>query len=84
MTPQQYDALPSEIKAILDSFDENADWYQECERISAELTLKGYVADYGLSGVIDIWKAMDQKEVKAKDNFHKDSTHTYYEIESKL
>ena len=63
MTPQQYDALPSEIKRILGTFNEDADHYTECERISQELKLHGYIADYGLSGVIDVWEVIDQKEV---------------------
>lgn len=63
MTPQQYDALPSEIKAILATFNEDADHYTECVRIARELKLKGYMCDFGLDGVIEVWKVIDHKEV---------------------
>lgn len=63
MTPQQYEALPSEIKAILATFNEDSDHYTECTRIARELKLKGYICDFGLAGVIEVWKVLDQKEV---------------------
>jgi hypothetical protein len=49
---EEYDNLPQEVKDILDSFDENKDSYQECDRIIDELEDIGWTADYGLSGEI--------------------------------
>ena len=50
-------ALPDHIEAILDSFDENTDAYQECRRIEGELNEVGYSCDYDLSGEIyTVWE----------------------------
>lgn len=52
MTELEYKNLPKEIKAIVDSRDEDAQAYAECARIHAELKTKGWGCSYGLDGVI--------------------------------
>ncbi len=47
-----YDNLPDNIKAILDSWDDNKELYSECERIQAELECSNWTCDYDLSGQI--------------------------------
>lgn len=46
----QYDDLPKRIRTILDSFDEDSDRYNECERILHELKQEGWHGDYDLAG----------------------------------
>lgn len=46
----QYDDVPQEVRTILDTFNEDADAYRECERITKELNLIGWHTDYDLSG----------------------------------
>ena len=48
----EIEQLPQNVKNILNTFDENKDSYQECERIISELNLIGYTADYYLDGVL--------------------------------
>ena len=50
MTAESYDALPQNIKDIVDSWDDNKNTYEECRRIIKELEAVGYTADYGLDG----------------------------------
>lgn len=52
MTEKEYEALPLEIKDIVDSWDDNKSLYQECERIKNELEVKGWTCDYGLDGQV--------------------------------
>ena len=52
MTAIEYDNLPDNIKAIVDSWDDNKDLYAECRRIQAELECNDWTCDYGLDGEI--------------------------------
>lgn len=53
MTPEEYDNAPENIKAILDSYDEDCiNPYKECERIVKELENEGWTADYDLIGAL--------------------------------
>lgn len=54
MRPQEYDALPKDIQKIIDSFNHDADWYQEMTRIGWKLKAKGYSAIFYLGGGIDV------------------------------
>lgn len=47
-----YDTLPSEVKQILGTLDEDKDLYQECNRINKELNLINYSCEWGLDGAI--------------------------------
>jgi hypothetical protein len=49
MTAESYEALPQNVKDIVDSWDE-MDKYNECDRIIKELEPLGYTAEYGLCG----------------------------------
>ena len=53
MTTEQYSNLPDFVVAIVNSFDENKDYYAECSRIENLLKLFGYGCEWGLSGAID-------------------------------
>lgn len=46
------DTVPAEVAEVLNTFDDSADPYAECERICKELALIGYSAEFGLDGVI--------------------------------
>lgn len=59
MEAKEYDNLPQEVKAILDTYNEHKDAYKECERIIEELNKIGYTADYYLDGVL-----FDVKRIK--------------------
>jgi hypothetical protein len=61
MEPHEYDALPQEVKNILDSYDDNEELYKECVRIETELSGINYQCDYDLSGTIYDVKPMIQK-----------------------
>ena len=53
---QNPELIPTHIKAILDSFDEEKNPYVECARIVDLCKTEGYHLDYGLSGyVYDLW-----------------------------
>ena len=53
MTAESYEALPQNVKDIVDSWDEeNNDKYNESSRIVDELEAVGYTAEYGLCGEI--------------------------------
>ena len=41
--------IPDNVQAVLESFDEDADDYQELERILAEIEPMGYTFDYYLN-----------------------------------
>jgi hypothetical protein len=45
-----YENLPEDLKAILETFNEDEERYSECARIQAELEQIGYTYDYGLDG----------------------------------
>jgi len=53
MEEEDYNALPEEVKAILDTWQDEGDKYQQCDRVIAELEKIGWTADYGLCGEID-------------------------------
>lgn len=48
---EHYYLLPKEVLAIVESFDDNEDLYDECRRLEKELTPHGYTFDWGLDGV---------------------------------
>lgn len=52
MTAEQYDNLPSDVKSIVDSWDDNKELYAECARIKDELNYLGWTCDYGLDGEV--------------------------------
>ena len=52
MEAQEYDDLPSNVKKIVDSLDDNRSAYQECERIKEELENIGWTCDHGLDGMV--------------------------------
>lgn len=52
MESHEYEQLPENVKCVIDSFDEDCDFYLECKRISNELNLIGWQCDYDLSGQI--------------------------------
>ena len=53
MTAESYEALPQNVKDIVDSWDEeNNDKYNESSRIVDELEAVGWTAEYGLCGEI--------------------------------
>ena len=64
MTAESYDALPQNIKDIVDSWDEeNNDKYNECARIIEELEAVGWTAEYGLCGEIHSVMSFEQAQV---------------------
>lgn len=44
------ESIPKNIQDILDTFNQNADRYSECQRILNKITPLGYSFDYGLDG----------------------------------
>lgn len=42
--------IPEEVKAILDTWDGDADSYKECDRIETQLLQIGYTVEWGLDG----------------------------------
>tara|TARA_R110001599_G_scaffold19026_1_gene73280 strand:+ start:170 stop:505 length:336 start_codon:yes stop_codon:yes gene_type:complete len=50
MTELEYDNFPQEVKAIVDTYDDNENLYEECRRIQKELEHIGWTCDYGLDG----------------------------------
>jgi hypothetical protein len=42
--------IPANVHAILNTWDEGADPYDECDRIETELKPLGYTFQWGLSG----------------------------------
>jgi len=54
MDAEQYDALPQEVKDILDTHNGD-ECYIQCQRIVDELKLIGWTCDYDLgSGIYDV------------------------------
>jgi len=64
MTEIEYDNFPQEVKAIVDTYDDNENLYEECHRIQVELEVIGWTCDYDLSGeVYDVRpKVADERE----------------------
>lgn len=52
MTELEYDNFPQEVKAIVDTYDDNENLYEECHRIQKELEHIGWTCDYGLDGEV--------------------------------
>ena len=52
MTEIEYDNFPQEVKAIVDTYDDNKNLYEECHRIQKELEHLGWTCDYDLSGEV--------------------------------
>lgn len=51
MTPEEWDALPQQIKSIVGTFNEDEDAYKECRKLNKRLELVGWTCDYYLDGV---------------------------------
>ena len=69
MTEKEYDNLPEKVKAIVDSYDDNEDLYEECYRIQVELGEIGWTCDYDLSGeVFDVRKKTKMKATIEYEN----------------
>ena len=62
MMAESYEALPQNIKDIVDSWDDNKDLYKECARIVDELEAVGYTAEYGLCGEIHSVMSFEQAQ----------------------
>jgi len=45
------DLIPQEISEIIESANEDADPYKECERMQKEMEQHGYTFEYDLDGV---------------------------------
>ena len=56
----EYDELPTNIKDILNTFDENKCGYSECRRIQALILDAGYISEYGLDGEIYVVEKISQ------------------------
>lgn len=52
MTEENYNKLPTKVKEILDTFDDDKSKFAECSRIRKELFDIGWFCDYGLEGEI--------------------------------
>ena len=47
-----YENFPPAVKAVVDSWDDNKNLYEECARIRYQLEEIGWTCDYGLSGEV--------------------------------
>lgn len=47
-----YENFPPAVKAVVDSFNEDENPYEECARIKYQLEEIGWTCDYGLSGEV--------------------------------
>jgi hypothetical protein len=73
MELHEYDALPQEVKNILDSYDDNEELYKECVRIETELSGINYQCDYDLSGIIyDVKPLIKKAKFFEVDGYWKD------------
>jgi len=52
MDELEFDMLPTEIKDIINTYDDNKDLYLECKRIKCELNIIGWDCEYDLDGQI--------------------------------
>ena len=52
MTEIEYENFPQEVKAIVDTYNDNENLYEECHRIKVELQQIGWTCDYDLSGEV--------------------------------
>lgn len=50
--------LPEVVQVILNSYDDDKELYEECDRIIEELEQHGYTAEYGLDGQIHSLKKL--------------------------
>jgi hypothetical protein len=55
-----YNRAPRKIKDILDTYNEDAELYQEAQRVVEELEEEGYTAEYGLDGTLYGFKTFKQ------------------------
>lgn len=60
----EYDLLPLEVKAILDTLDEDEDSYKELSRLADELKEVGWFMDYYLNAEITELREMTIDELK--------------------
>jgi len=66
MTEIEYDNLPERVKAIVETYDDNENLYEECHRIKIELEHIGWTCDYDLSGeIFDV-----RKKLKIESGVH--------------
>jgi hypothetical protein len=54
-----YENLPPAVKAVVDSWDDNKNLYEECARIKYQLEEIGWTCDYDLSG--EVYDAREKK-----------------------
>jgi len=76
MTAEQYDNLPEEVKAIVDTYNDNENLYEECHRIKVELQQIGWTCDYDLSG--ELSDVRPNKKFKADIKFILPNGKTWY------
>ena len=48
---EEYDLLPDNVKAIMDTFNQELDSYKECNRLLNEVEKIGWTFDYYLDGI---------------------------------
>jgi len=48
---EQYEALPAEIKAAINKFNEDGNLYEECGILDFKITKLGYKMEWGLDGI---------------------------------
>lgn len=46
-----YDALPNEVKAVLEKHSEMDNTYENCDKLISDLNEIGYTCDYGLDAI---------------------------------
>jgi len=56
MTAELYDKLPDNIKAIVDTYDDNKDHIEESKRLISELEKVNWTGDYDFSGSFSCWE----------------------------
>ncbi len=62
---KEYDNFPKEVKAIVDTYDDNENLYEECHRIQKELEHIGWTCDYGLDGEVYYVRAINITIIKS-------------------
>lgn len=48
---EDYEALPNEVKSVIDQFIASDETYENCNTLVVELNELGYTCDYGLDAV---------------------------------
>lgn len=78
MTAIEYDNFPQEVKAIVDTYNDNENLYEECSRIKTELEQIGWTCDYDLSG--EVFNVKQKTKIKADIKFILPNGNTWYLI----